>query len=285
MGQMNNPGEIKRKIVGILRLRGPSLPVNIARETETNSLFAGAFLSELAKEKEIKISNLKVGGSPLYFLEGQEYQLEKFHTYLLEKERETFLLLRQKKILEDSKQQPAIRVALRNLKDFAFPFIEKTKDGQQIYWRFYSFGEKDAREKIKPGIPEKKPEIIIKALEQTKKIPATEPKKEKKKSEFVMKITSLLQAGNLEIIEELEQKKRDFAGIIRINSEIGKLKLLCLAKDKKTITENDVGIAVQKSQSLKMPALLLSTGDLNKKALSYLEQYSGLIKFKRIQEQ
>ena len=71
-----DPLETRNKILSILRLKGPSLPVQIARETGLNSLFAGAFLSELASDKSIKISMMKVWGSPLYFLPGQESQLE-----------------------------------------------------------------------------------------------------------------------------------------------------------------------------------------------------------------
>ena len=82
----------KRKITSILKLKGPSLPVQIAREIQLSSLFAGALLSELAKEKLIKISHMKVGGSPLYFIAGQEELLEKFHSYLPGKEKEAFLL-------------------------------------------------------------------------------------------------------------------------------------------------------------------------------------------------
>ncbi len=41
----------RKKIIDILKAKGPSLPVQIARETELTSLFAGALLSELAKEK------------------------------------------------------------------------------------------------------------------------------------------------------------------------------------------------------------------------------------------
>ena len=46
-----NPEITKQKITQILKIKGPSLPVQIARETGLSSLFAGAFLSELVNEK------------------------------------------------------------------------------------------------------------------------------------------------------------------------------------------------------------------------------------------
>ena len=75
-------GEIKRKIVSILKFKGPSLPVHIAKQTGQSMLFSSAFLSELVSDKEVKLSHMKVGGSPLYYIPGQEESLEKFSNYL-----------------------------------------------------------------------------------------------------------------------------------------------------------------------------------------------------------
>ena len=122
--------DVHNKIIDTLKRRGPSLPIQIAKEVNLSSLFVSAFLSELADDKRVKVSSLKVGGSPLYFLEGQEEQLEKFHKFLHPKEAEAFLLLKSNKLLKDSNQDPAIRVALRAIKDFSYGF----KIGEDIYW-------------------------------------------------------------------------------------------------------------------------------------------------------
>ena len=66
------PNENHEKIINIIQEKGPRLPMQIAGELKINSLFISAFLSELSNQKRIKISHLKVGGSPLYFLAGQE---------------------------------------------------------------------------------------------------------------------------------------------------------------------------------------------------------------------
>ena len=294
--------ETKRKILSIIRLRGPSLPVHIAKQTGLNSLLASALLSELSNENEIKISNLKVGSSPLYFMQGQEFKLENFSSYLPQKEKEAFLLIKQKKLLEDRKQEPAIRVALRNLKDFVFPLIIDRGQGQELFLRFYNIPEQEAREKITEKIKtkiEQKQTALVKKLEQkqvekkekplleiAKKLETKiEAKKPKEKPDFAKKIASLLTSGDIEMLEEKEAKKREFELIVRINSQLGKMKFLCLAKDKKRITENDLTLALQKSQTEKLPILYLSTGELNKKATSYLQKHSGLIIFKKIKEQ
>ena len=301
--------ETKRKILGFIKIKGPSLPVHIAKQTGLDMLFASALLSELANEKEIIISNLKVGGSPLYFILGQEFKLENFSSYLPGKEKEAFSLIKQNKVLEDRKQEPAIRVALRNLKDFAFSLIIERGQGQELFWRFYSIPEQEAREKVTAKIKSKtekkqitliktqtpktqlssktKPIIKEKPLLELKTKTITKPKinKPKEKPIFPQKIISLFLSGDIELLQEIESKKREFLGIIRINSQLGKMKFLCIAKDKKTITENDLRLCVEKSQTEKMPVLLLSTGEPKKKALNYLQKHSGLIIFKKIREQ
>ena len=129
---MMDSNETHKKIISILKTKGPSLPIQIAKEIGISSLFISAILSELANEKRIKISHLKVGGSPLYFLQEQEEQLEKFYKFLHPREAETFLLIKKKKILKDSEQTPATRVALRSIRDFAKGF----KKQDEIYCRF-----------------------------------------------------------------------------------------------------------------------------------------------------
>ena len=315
--QENIP-EVKKHILSILKVKGPSLPVQIASEVKINSLFVGAILSELGNNKLLKISNMKVGGSPLYYLQGQETGLEKFHSYLDGKEKETFLLLKQKKILEDKTQLPAIRVALRNLKDFSISF---TKDNE-IWWRFHTATEEEIKELLEPKKEEVKelPTKVeikkepVKIVEEV--IPKTEIVKEikkepnkpqmqpikiesnkqlniglksdkqekqqmpKEKPEFALQIINLLKQNKIEILEEKEVKKREFSCIIKINSDLGKIKLLCIAKDKKSITENDLKLILQQAQTLKMPALVLFPGEINKKALEYAES-CPLLKLKK----
>lgn len=287
----NNTEETRKKIIEILKSRGPSLPVHIASPLGLSSIFAGAFLAELVREKIIKISNMKVGGSPLYFLQGQEVSLEKFHPYLPGKEKEAFLLLKKHKISKDSKQEPAIRVALRNLRDFAMPFSQDN----EVWWRFHSITEReiiDMFEKPKKKIKQKvklKPKEAVNldkektlldiGLEKTKE----KQKKPKTKSDFVVKVIDFLNKENIEILEEVESKKKEFTGKIKIDSILGKINFLCIAKDKKRITENDLRLILQKAQGLKVPALVIYPEEINKKAEKYAETWSSLLKLKKLE--
>jgi len=152
--------EVKDKIKNFLDMAGPSLPINVGKHIGINTLFTSAFLSEMAAEGLVKISDMKVGGSPLYYTPNRIHSLENFIIYLGGKEKEACQLLKEKFILENSEQHPAIRVALRSLKDFAFPF----KKDDKIYWRYFKISENEALERLdsgksKPGI-EQMPQLI-----------------------------------------------------------------------------------------------------------------------------
>ena len=127
----------KEHILTIIKNSGPSFPARIARETSIAPLFVSAFLAELVSEKRLKISDLKVGSSPLYYLLGQEEQLENFIEHLNPKQREAFNLIKNSEILEDEKQVPAIRVALRSIKDFAFPIKARLNNEVKVFWRYF----------------------------------------------------------------------------------------------------------------------------------------------------
>ena len=135
----------KELILSTIQSKGPSLPIHIARAINLNTLFASAFLSELYGEKRIKMSNLKVGSSSLYYLEGQETQLENFINYLNQREQQAFTLLKKEKILQEEILEPAIRVAIKEIKDFALP-IRVNHDGtEKIFWRYFQLSEEEAK--------------------------------------------------------------------------------------------------------------------------------------------
>ena len=294
--------EIHNKIINLLNEKGPSLPIKISKEIGMSSLFISAFLSELTNEKRIKVSHLKVGGSPLYFLQGQEEKLENFYKFLHPRESEAFFLLKKNKILKDSEQDPAIRVALRSIRDFAIGF----RENEEIYWKYFSISESEikSRKKEIPKIirePKKKinefqKEIkkeskteskkIIKKQETTFNNPLVikekiKTKKLKPKSNFVQKIIRLLEE-TYKIKEEKEFKPKEYNCLIKINSDLGPLIFLTQAKDKKSVSETDLKKLLSNAQSIPLPALFIYTGKLSKKAIEFAEKYSSIIKIRKI---
>jgi len=191
---------IREKILSILRMKGPTIPVYISQEIGTSMLFTSAFLSELLSDKLIKISNMRVGNSPIYFIAGQEPQLEKFSHYLKSKEKEAFLLLQESKFLKDSEQSPAIRVALRSIKDFAFHF----RKNNEIFWRYLTTPESEFKQEITP-------------IEEHKYIEAKPKPFDKREREIGEKIIKDI---NIEEIEEIRKDKEKLEKKEEIETEI-----------------------------------------------------------------
>src|SRR3989338_8404779 len=94
--------EVRDKALEIVKKEGPIIPSKIASELNMNLLFASAILSELSASGLVKVSNIKVGGSPLYYLEEQKEKLQDYAKRLHEKEKRTFDELKQKKVMRDS---------------------------------------------------------------------------------------------------------------------------------------------------------------------------------------
>jgi len=303
--------ETKERILEIIKSRGPSLPVHVSSELKISMLFASAFLSELLSERKIKISHMKAGGSPLYFVPGQEPMLENSSRYLHSKEKDAFIMLKENSVLEDEKMLPAIRVALRDIKDFAFPLqVETPLAEKKLFWRFLTTSEDDAREMIAKALkkekpkqakkeekaekPEEKSEVKLKPKETIetakeekplitlKEKKPEKPKKPAEKSEFVLRAVKFLDDNKIELLEEIESKRKDFSARIRIESDLGKIELLAVFKDKKKLTEDDFAIALHKAQSIKLPAFVASTGEPDKKAQAYLESWKNMIKFRKM---
>jgi hypothetical protein len=184
---VQNASQIKERILSILNAKGPTIPVHIAKEIGISMLFTSAFLSELLSDKKVKMSNMRVGNSPVYFIPGQEAQLERFSNYLKSKEKDAFYLIQGKKLLKDSEQSPAIRVALRGIRDFAFPF----KKDNEIYWRYLTSPESEFKLEIKP-------------IEEHKYIEAKPKPFDQREREIGNKIIKDI---NIEDIEEIRKDK------------------------------------------------------------------------------
>lgn len=293
----------KDKIVDTIKRIGPSFPARIARETGLSQLFAAAFLAELVEDKRLKISDMKVGSSPLYFLEGQEKDLENFIQHLNPKEREAFEILKKSEIIEDTEQDPAIRVALRKIKDFATAINTTIDNQQRIFWKYHLIPDSELRDRIALLIsPQQKEQVKEKTLEnqtenvETKQIKSENPakkevkeqivKKEKKKQEkdfdFEKQIRNYLEDKKIELVETLESKKKEYSAKVRADTIFGKQDFYLIAKDKKKLSSTDLAIAVQTAQTQKMPALILAPGELDKTAKLYIDEWRNLLKYEQI---
>ncbi len=304
--------ETREKIVDIVKAKGPILPVQISKEIGTSILLASAHLAELTASKRMKISNIKVGGSPLYYLQGQESMLQKFATNLNEKEKKAFDLLSQNKILRDREQEPVIRVALREIKDFAHPLSVSYNNNSELFWKWHLVSDEEAsnliRSKIEPSTkispsqkeiqkeePKKeleqqktlKPEqekLKQTAIEKTdKKEKIRKPRIKNKEDEFLKDLIKFFEKNSIKIINtEIIRKNSEMDFVLEIPSVVGSLQYYCKARNKKRIGDSDLSAAYVKGQFRKLPVLVLSSGELSTKAQEMLAKELNSITFKKI---
>jgi hypothetical protein len=278
---MQDASKIKEKIILLIEQNGPSLPVRIASELGLSPLFSSAFLSELLSEKKIKISHMRVGNSPLYFIAGQEPQLENFSEHLKSKEKDAFLLLKKNNFLRDIEQEPAIRVALRAIKDFAVLF----EKNNEAVWRYFTIPEAEFI-KEEPKIIEKIAEEIKEKIEPVKKIKKeilqkkkTVKKTAKKNNEKLFnKVKEFLDEKSIEIISVEGVSPDDLTLKVKENG----IEKIIVAYDKKKIGEDEIIKANKKAQESGLNYTILSFGEPAKKMQSLIEAIKNLSKIEKL---
>lgn len=137
------------KILQFIRMRGMVVPVQLASEIKQNTIITGAILAEMVKSRVIEISNTKVGGSPVYYVKESRHRLQELYKYLNEKDRRSYDLLKERKILRDNELTPLLRVSLRNIKDFAKALEVNTGSGREIFWKWYLLSNDEAEKTIR----------------------------------------------------------------------------------------------------------------------------------------
>lgn len=336
-GRVQNLELQKERIKQFIDINGPSLPVHISNHLKLDSLLSSAFLSDLLSDKELKISSLRVGNSPVYYMQGQEFQLEKFANFLPGKEREAFYLLKEQGVLKDTLMLPAIRVALRAIKDFSFPL----EYNSELYWRFIKVNEQQAFDlidagksnfsqlpksyqssiksveivqsqiNVQPVIPPKIEENIViksepviiepavktiepifeKSLEIAKEEIALEIKEVKTKksrtkilSEFLLKVNSFFQKENILVITEIKKGKKEYMAVVGVDKgESERTEYLCIAKEKKSVSDKELMKQLQLGQKKNLPVLFVSSGEASKKAVDWLDYLGNVIIYKKME--
>jgi hypothetical protein len=166
--RMLNKDDVER----LVREKGPLIPNDLKKELQADTIIIGAVLSQLVSEGKARVTKVKIGGSPAYYAPGTEEKLIQMMKHLNEKDRRTAELLQEHKILQESGQDPLVRVCLRNIKDFAKP-LEVTVNGQaEIFWKWFLTSAEDAHALIAKELNiGKKPEALpeAKIMQEEKK--------------------------------------------------------------------------------------------------------------------
>lgn len=197
----------REAILNFIRYHGPVLPVQIAKHVNTNILFASAMLSELVSNKNLKISHASIGGSPLYFLAGQEELMDsRLSISLNGREKEVYKTLKEKKVLREKDLEPWQRIAVKSIVDFSKLINVKINEGIENFWKFHLVTDEEAKKIISSmmeGIEEKQQQVqeIVNNIKEEELIvqQQSEVLQEKKQEE--------LQPKPQEIIIEEKPKK------------------------------------------------------------------------------
>ncbi len=313
--------ETRDKIIEIIKVKGPVLPVQISKEIGSNILMASAHLAELTASSKLKISTIKVGGSPLYYLAGQEPLLQKYTGNMNDKEKKAFDLLSQNKVLRDSEQEPVIRVALREIKDFAKPLSVNYNNSKEIFWKWYLASDEEAEQLIKSKLDiaekpmeskldeksagkvqqeseeqlkEKKEsdaselvagERVLRASQVTRTRSQVTRKYKKRETEdmFLKDILKFFEKNKIGVINtETIKKNSEIDFIVEIPSVVGNLQYYCKAKNKKRVSDSDLSNAYVKGQFKKLPIIVIAPGDLSAKAQDMAGKELKNLTFKKI---
>lgn len=273
----------KEDVLQAVKLKGCVVPSDLSKQFTVDTFIMGAVLSDLVSEKKLFVSSVKMGGSPVYYAPEAREKLQELFKYLNEKDKQTYLLLQEKKVLADTMQTPLVRVSLRNIKDFSKPLEVTAQGTTQLFWKWYLAPDEEVNKRIhsflvpeesiqkkqeikqdirpefksefKQEIPEKK----IKKREQQQSMPVIPD------NVFIQSVSSFFSQKSITLSDIVIVKKGEIECIAHIPSSVGTIDYYCKAKNKKKCTEGEIASAFVAAQLKKLPALFLTTGEIPKK--------------------
>ena len=217
---MAEENKVSQRVLEIVKVKGPVIPVQISTEIRISILLASAILSGLVSNKQLKISSLKVGSTPLYYAQGQEEKLQGYVKYLHDKEKKAYELLKSLLVLRDKALEPVVRVALRQIKDFASQLHVQAGGDVEVFWKWYLMTNEEAEPLIRKLLEAGK---AVKKEETQKTIFPKEVKKDA--GEFIKKVMEYFGSNRIEVVERIENKKKTEAEfIISVPSPVGSIK-------------------------------------------------------------
>lgn len=291
-----------------VRENGPIQPVQLAKRINTNILFASAILSELSDKGKVKITSIKKGGSPFYYCEGQEEKLMNLAIHLPGKVKEAYDVLSQQLVIRDNEALPWMRVALRDLKDYAISLSVNYNENHETFWKWYLTSNDEAKDVIKKILNKKDETVEKEKTVEPEKIAEPEkviekPVVEPVKEELVEK-PKLLQEIKEKIVSELSgdfindyfnskeiyvisqnavKKGKEINFVIDVPSNLGKLRYFVKYKSKKSISDKDLLDALKEATAKNLPLLYLSDGNLSAKAQKYVDDnITGQLIFRKL---
>lgn len=293
----------REEILNLVKREGPILPSQLAKEINTNILFASAILSELVDKKHLVLTNVKRGGSPFYYIKGQESKLENLSEFLSGKLKEIFNLLKERGVMRDKTAEPWQRVALREIKDFAIPLNVGVSGEYEVFWKYFLLSNDETKKLVKEELGVGEPEeeqkeegekLEERTEEKLPEEPKVESEKEKPKGEekvlskeervILDSVDDYFSKNSVYVIsQDVLKKKKEVNYVVDFPTSLGKLRYLVKVRDKKSIGDKDLQGAWEEGNKKTLPVLFLTQGELTKKAEKFLnDNVSGQFIYKKI---
>lgn len=307
----------REDVLDLIKKMGPIVPMDLRKKLKVDTFLIGAVLSELTSRGLLKITSMKKGSSPFYYLPGQEQLLENVIQFLNEKDQRTANWLKEVKVIPDKNLDLLKRVSLRKITDFAMPLKAIDNNGMEIlFWRYFLYPEQDAINFLKNGGKDSEPEPEIEHIPlhsqepvQTKLVEQNEPVvdnvieqkpidakikesivKDIQKMKvsipdpsftstpFYTRVINFFKENSIKVVRQDEISKKEYEFLIKIPSVIGEILMLARAKDKKKLNDSDITSALLAAKMLDVNCLVLVTGEFTKKSLKEIDSlYTGLI--------
>lgn len=275
---------MKQKIISILQQFGPLLPVEVASKIGIDSFMVKAYLSELVGEGKIKISQEKIAESNIYFLAGQEAQVQQRIFQIGQQSQKTARIYSKSNIDVTPEIQAKRDAFAKRLAEIEEAERKQRAQKTQI----------QNRSNLPAPQPVAAPPVSFPAIsrEQASYNHKPEPDIELSKlgaeyapeagRDFISRAMDWIRMSNYEIVEELTSKKASVSLVITANSDFGKLNFYVEIKDKKTITKADLVSIYAAAMEQKCPGILITNGQLAKSAQNFLEEKGNIIKVKKL---
>ena len=282
-------------VLQVVEQHGPVIPNQVKQRLGAgDATMINVYLSNLREEGKIKFTHVQLGSSKFAYTPQQKAKLETLIEHLNEKDRRTAKKLQEAKVLRVQEQDPLTRVGLQETKDFAIPIKVSTRQGEELFYRYFLTTPEQAQEKIreilqpntapKQEVKEEPPkeEIRQEVTEQPPQKPAPTPttpppkkpeeqrvlsKPETPDNELAQTIEQYCADNNIEILTYNEVRKNSEADLeIKLPTAAGKILFYAKAKTKKTSNDGDLAAAILSAKKRMLPALYLTTGSVTNKA-------------------
>ncbi len=177
----------KDNLLRFVREKKYVIPSDVATSFETSSMIASAALSELAKDKLVAITYLKLSSTPYYYDPKQKESLcELGEKHFSKYEKDVFEKIKNQQVINDNSLSIQERLAIDRIKDFAIPLEIEFNERVLKFWIWYLRDIQDIRKQILEALNPKnsKPQSSPKSEDVKRTVEETvAPKKETSQNE------------------------------------------------------------------------------------------------------